>query len=188
MVDFGRCCFFSHSAYCCQPENFGLHGGQSHPWSAEHTTGKREQNKKSGSAPPPPPHAARSEKIKYKSRDASTCLGAATQVSVRLALVQDSFDSSTEPMCRFPKSYASVCDNNFLSLVPSLFSWRYLDASTSSFLHAAMNLRPPYVAVSTHISSSHRYILSPSHPVLSALHPQGFRTRFALAAARCSFE
>ena len=34
-----------------------------------------------------PPHAARSEKIKYKSRDASTCLGA-TQVSVRLTSVQ----------------------------------------------------------------------------------------------------
>ena len=32
-------------------------------------------------------HAARSEKIKYKSRDASKCLGA-TQVSVRLASVE----------------------------------------------------------------------------------------------------
>ena len=44
-------------------------------------TGKWEQKKKSGSAPPP--HAAHSEKIKYKSRDASIhiiCQGA-TQVS-----------------------------------------------------------------------------------------------------------
>ena len=40
-------------------------------------------------ASPPPPHAARSEKTKQKSRDASTYLGA-TQVSVRLAPVQDS--------------------------------------------------------------------------------------------------
>ena len=44
-------------------------------------------------------------------------------------------------------------DNNFPSLVASLFSWRYLAASTSSFLHAAMNLRPPSVTVSTHTSA-----------------------------------
>ena len=45
-----------------------------------------------------------------------------------------------------------MCDNNFPSLVASLFSWRCLAASTSSFLHAAMNLRSPYVIVSTHTS------------------------------------
>ena len=42
-----------------------------------------------------------------------------------------------------------MCDNKF----PSLFSWRCLAASTSSFLHAAINLRPPSVTVSTHTSA-----------------------------------
>ena len=46
-----------------------------------------------------------------------------------------------------------VCDNNFPSLVASLFSWRCLVASTSSFLHVAMNLRPPSVTVSSHTSA-----------------------------------
>ena len=46
-----------------------------------------------------------------------------------------------------------MCDNNFPNVVATLFSWRYLVASTSSFLHAAMNLRPPSVTVSTHTST-----------------------------------
>ena len=45
----------------------------------------------------PPPHAARSEKIKKKSRDSSTCLGA-TQVSVYLESVQGFLDFSARPM------------------------------------------------------------------------------------------
>ena len=53
-------------------------------------------------------------------------------------------------LCKF---YTPVCDNKFPSLVASLFSWRCLAASTSSFLHAAMNLRPPSVTVSTHTSA-----------------------------------
>ena len=47
-----------------------------------------------------------------------------------------------------------MCDNNFPSLVASLFSWRCLAASTYFFLHAAMNLRPPSVTVSAHTSAS----------------------------------
>ena len=43
--------------------------------------------------------------------------------------------------------------NQFPSLVASLFSSRCLAASTSSFLHTAMNLRPPSVTVSTHTSA-----------------------------------
>ena len=103
--------------------------------------------------------------------------------------------------------YSSVYDNNFPSFVFSLFSWRCLVVSTSYFPHAAINLRPPSVTVSTHTSlppttslSSpplcqtpgrrsvrNRSTLSLSRPVLSALHPQGFRTRFTLATARRSF-
>ena len=45
------------------------------------------------------------------------------------------------------KFHASVCDDNFPSLVASLFSWWCLTASTSSFLLAAMNLRPPSLTV-----------------------------------------
>ena len=104
-------------------------------------------------------------------------------------------------MVSLRRFYASVYDNNVPSLVASLFSWRCLAPSTSSFLHAAINLRPP----STRLSQPTRLpptpslpnrplcqtpgcrsvrsgsTLSPSHPVLSALYPQGFRTRFALA-------
>ena len=43
---------------------------------------------------------------------------------------------------------------NFQSLAASLFSWRCLTASTSPFLHAAMNLRPPSATLSTHTSAS----------------------------------
>ena len=75
-----------------QPEKNALHDGQSRSW-----TGKREHKEKSDSAPPPPPPTTRcsfGEKINKKSRDASTCLGA-TQVTVHLASVQNSFDLST---------------------------------------------------------------------------------------------
>ena len=42
--------------------------------------------------------------------------------------------------------YASVYDNsNFPSHVASRFSWQRLTASTSHFLHAAINIRPPSV-------------------------------------------
>ena len=68
------------------------------------------------------------------------------------------------------------------------------------FLHVAMNLRSTLQPLMPSLSISrlgqtpgcrpvsNRSTLSPSYPVLSALHPQGFRTRFALAATRHSFE
>ena len=43
--------------------------------------------------------------------------------------------------------------NNFPSLAASLDSRRCLAASTAYFLHAALNLRPPSVTVSTHTSA-----------------------------------
>ena len=108
-------------------------------------------------------------------------------------------------LCRF---YASVYSNKFPSLVASIFSLQRLATSISSFLNAAINLRPLSVNVSTHTSASNAASLSnpplcqtpgcrflhnqstpsPSHPVLSALHPQGFRTRFALETARRFFK
>ena len=61
--------------------------------------------------------------------------------------------------------YASVHDHNFPSLAASFFSWRSVAASTSSFLHVAINLRPPFVAVLTHISASNAVAFqSPAMP------------------------
>ena len=88
--------------------------------------------------------------------------------------------------------YASVCNNNFPSLVASFFSWRCLAASTSSFLHTstfnAVVFQPPVLSnarMPLCMQSVHSF--SFLYSVLSALHPQGFRTRLALAAARRSF-
>ena len=90
--------------------------------------------------------------------------------------------------------YASVYDNNFLSLVTSLFSWRCLAASIFSSLHAAINLRLPSVTVLFHAFPSNvvafqspvfcqtpgcrsvrcRTTFFPCRSTLSALHPQDF--------------
>ena len=116
---------------------------------------KRKEKKVWQRPPPPPPRCPFGEKLKIKKlRHASTCLGA-TQVSVRLASAQGILQLvGWANGCRFARFYGSVCDNNFSSLAASLFSWRCLAASTSSFPHAAMNLRPPSATVSTHTSAS----------------------------------
>ena len=59
------------------------------------------------------------------------------------------------------KFYASVCDNNFPSLVAFLFSWRCLAASSSSSFHAAMNLRPLFVTASTHTAAFNAIAFQP---------------------------
>ena len=56
----------------------------------------------------------------------------------------------------------------FSSLVASLFSWRCPAASTSYFLHAAMNLRQPSAAVSTHTSASNNVVAFQSHAISNA--------------------
>ena len=143
-----------------QSERIALHGSQSRSCSAGH--GKQDKNRKSGN-PPPQTLIVRKKTNKTKRNMVRTakrtkwadgqrghhvahlhaCLGA-TQVSVRLTPEQDSFDSF----------YASVYDHNFSSLVASLFSWRSLAASISSFLHAAINVHPPSGTASTHTSAS----------------------------------
>ena len=90
--------------------------------------------------------------------DASKCLGATqvdvTQVSVRLASLHGFLRLvGWANGCRFAKFYASVCINNFPSLVASLFSWRYLATSSSSFLHATINPRLPSMTASSHTSA-----------------------------------
>ena len=103
--------FLTFSALVANPKKTILHGGQSRSWSAEQ--GKKEKEKvwqRPPPLPPSPPPPARcsfggkKQKIKIKkSRDASTIIGATqvgvTQVvSVRLASVKDSYDSSARPM------------------------------------------------------------------------------------------
>ena len=132
-----------------------------------------------------------------KSLGVSTQVGVTRVVSVRLAFVQGFLRLvGYANGCRFATFYASVYDCNFPSLVASLFSWRCPAASSSSSLHAAINLRPPSVTALTQTSAFNaivfqspvmpnagcrsvhsRSTLSPSHPVLSALRPQGFSTR-----------
>ena len=182
----------------CQPEKTTLHGGQSR------SRGNKRKKKKSGSAPPPPPRRSPFG----ESRDASTCLGA-TQVSIRLASAQGFLQLiGWANVCRFARFYASVCDNDFPIIAASLFSWRCLAASTSSFLHAAMNLRPPSATLSTHHTSASSAVAfqSPAMPnarvllFTQSVHffsfpPRPLRTapsrfpkkRFALAAARRLF-
>ena len=157
-----------------------------------------------------PPHAAGSEKINKihvtHLYNPKRCAGLGpSRARIGFLRLADKIEGY-----RFATFYAaSMCDNNYLSsLVASLFSWRCLVVSASYFLHAAINFRPPSVTVSTHISAPNVVAfqpramsnarmpslyrqnwstLSPSHPILSALHLQGFRTRFALAAGRSSF-
>ena len=103
--------------------------------------------------------------------------------------------------------FASVYDTNVPSLVASLLSWRCLAASASYFPHAAINLRPPFVPVSTRTSASnavafeppttpndrislctHSVHSSPSHSVLLAQYPHVCKNDYsALATARLSF-
>ena len=164
-------------------------GCQSHSWSAE--KGKREQKKKFGSAPPPPRCSSGKKKEKKITSRICRRYGGLGPSRARARIPSTQSSTKKAKGCRFANSYASVCDNNFPSIVASLFFWRCLAASTSYFLNAAMNLRPASETVSTHTSAVNAvafHYFSFPHPVLFALHPQDFRTRFAfLAAARRSF-
>ena len=83
----------------CEPQNL-LHTVASLAWGL---LKKEKRTKRESLAAHPPTHtdAACSEKVKQASRGASTCLLGATQVSVGLAPVQDSFGSSTRPTRKF---------------------------------------------------------------------------------------
>ena len=65
------------------------------------------------------------------------------------------FGSSTRPMSVASQNLTLPCAiTTFPVLLLLSFSWRCLAAPTSSFLHAAVNLRLPSVTVSTHTSAS----------------------------------
>ena len=101
-----------------------------------------------------PPHCSFGEKNKIKNH--ATHLQALLRSRSVSRPYKDIFGSSTRHYANgsgFAKLYTPVCDNMFPSLVASLIYWRCLAASTSSFLHTAMNLRPPSVTVSTHTSA-----------------------------------
>ena len=165
----------------CQPEKTTLHSGQSRSWSTEE--GKENKIKSLAAHSPPPPTVLVRRK---KKKNHLTHLQALRRSRSASRPYKDSFDPLlTRSKGRFAKFYASVCDNKFPSLVASLFSWRCLAAPTYSFLHVAMNLRPPSMAVFTHTSVfntvafqlpplcqtpgcrsvRNRSTLSPSHPV-----------------------
>ena len=139
--------------------------------------------------------------VRGEPRDKSTRLGA-TQVSVRLVPAQDSFGSPTRPIGVTPEFmlYTSLYHNNFRSLVRlSLLlamSSRVADLLFPTSGHKPpLTLRdcldphpsPPICQTPGRRSVRNRSTLSPSHPVLSALYPQDFRTRFALATTHRSF-
>ena len=136
--------FLTFSVLVTNPKKTTLHAaGQSRSWSAEQ--GKKKSKKVWQRPPPPPPPPTLLVWRKKKKKHATHLRRGATQVSVCLASYKDFFDLSARPMGVASQKFyaASVCDNNFPSLVASLFFRRCLAASTSSFLQAAMNLRPP---------------------------------------------
>ena len=146
---------------------------------------------------------------------ASTCLGA-TQVSVVARPYKDSFDSSARPMGVASQHSTLPCaistfESRCLSLLLAMSSRVYLvfpprghepPPTLGDHTVSIVSTHTPALNAVAFLSFPiHRYAkrpdvalyaiglstLSSSHPVLSALHPQGFRTRFALAAARRSF-
>ena len=152
MLKVPDCCYyFSHSAYWLPTQKTTLHGGQSRSWSAEQ--GKENKIKKVWQRTPPPPPPTllvrRKKKKKITRRIYRRYAGLGpSRVRTRIPSIRRLGQG-----CFFAKSYASACDNKFPSLVASLFSWRCLAASISSFLRAAIKLRPPSVTVSTHTSA-----------------------------------
>ena len=58
-----------------------------------------------------------------------------------------------------------MCNNNFPSLIASLFSWRCLAVFTSSCPHTVTNLRPSSVTISTQASASNAVAFqTPTNP------------------------
>ena len=125
--------------------------------------GKKERKKKSGSAPPPPARAARSKKKKrkkeitrrihisrrYASRRYAGGLGP-SRIRTRIPTTRQLGQwVSLRKTLRF-RVRLQLSQSRCLS---SLFSWRCLAASSSSCLHAAINLRPPSVTASTQTSA-----------------------------------
>ena len=137
-----------------------------------YSTGRREQKEEVC----PPPHATllvqrKTWCVQQRTKIADgqrgvhvthlhTCRGA-TQVLVRLAPVQDyySFDSSTRrigiasQVLRL-RVRSQLSQSRCLSLL-------VLMKSTSSFLHAAIDLRPPSITVPTHTSASNAVVPNP---------------------------
>ena len=153
----------------CQPQKTTSHGSQSRSWFAEQ--GKENKRKCLAADPPQPPTLlVRRKKQTNKQnvmhlhawRCAGLCpSGVRTRIPSTRRLGQ---------WVSFAKIYSSVFDNKFPSLFASLSSWRCLAASTSYFLHAAINLRPPSTTVSTNASASNA-ALSKRPDV--ALYPSG---------------
>ena len=94
----------------------------------------------------------------------TSCCLVATRVSVCLVPVQDPFDSSTRPVCIASRilRLLRLRKQRFCTR-STFFSWRCRAGPPSSnFLHAAINIRPPSVADSTHTPASNAVAFQPS--------------------------
>ena len=146
------CCFSIQRILVANPKKTTLHGGQSRSWSAEQ--GKEKKKKKSLAARPPPPPTLlvrrKQKKITRRIRMSRRYAGwrcaslGPSRVRTRIP--------TTRRLGQWVSLRKTVCDSNFPSLVASLFSWRCLAASSSSSLHAAMNLRPLRDRLNPHLS------------------------------------
>ena len=152
--------FLVFSALVANPNNY-FTPGQSRSWSTDQ--GKKEIEKVY-QCPPPPRCSFGGNNQKITPRIYMR-LGA-TQVSFRLAPAQRFLRLvDWANWCRFGRFYASVCDDNFTSLSAlSLLLAMSRRPSISSFLHAAMNLRPPSATVSTHTSAYNAVAFHPAMP------------------------
>ena len=88
----------------------------------------------------------------------------------------------------FPVQLATSRIGNFTRLIHTLL---YV-MTIHTYIHTPQPLKPslsspPLCQTPGCRSGRNRSTLSPSHPVLSVLHPQGFRKRFTSVAARRSF-
>ena len=70
--------------------------------------------------------------------------------------------SSTSTMGVASQNPTLPCARKVHSFVASLFFWRCLTESAPSFLHAAMNLHPRFLTVSTYTSASNAVYFQPT--------------------------
>ena len=203
-----------------QPEKNTINGGQSYLWSANR---RKIIKRESMAAHHPPPHTllVRSKKTKQNKTQGAYEKEQIVRRAPRHASIYPRRYVGLGPSrarigflrhlykthrCHFGGSTFLRTITTFAVSFASLFSWTCLAASSSHFLHAVINLRPPSVTVSIYTPASdvvafqspamstpgrrsvrNRSTLSPSHSVLSALQFQGFQTRFALATTLRSF-
>ena len=152
--------FLVFSALVANPNNY-FTPGQSRSWSTDQ---EKKEIEKVYQCPPPPPRCSFGGNNQKITPRIYMRLGA-TQVSFRLAPAQRFLRLvDWANWCRFGRFYASVCDDTSPVYLPLSSSGDVSPPSISSFLHAAMNLRPPSATVSTHTSAYNAVAFHPAMP------------------------